>query len=59
MTERSVDHYLNELEALTERFRQEYENFTYVEIVGCLECFKSFLLAEVNEIDSEEGEEEL
>ena len=42
---RCVDHLLNDLESLLERYRAEYD-ITYVELVGCLESIKSMYLRE-------------
>lgn len=52
---RAVDHFVDELDRLIDRFRQEYD-MTYAEVIGCLHMKTSDLWLEANDEDDDEDE---
>lgn len=48
MDSNASDHFIEELERVITRFRQEYD-LTYAEAIGCLELVKFDLVAEMRD----------
>ena len=55
MSQRGTQHLAEELTAVIERFRHEYE-MTYAEVVGCLELVKYDVICESVEDDDDEDD---